>query len=129
MNEQELREHRRRHMTRLVRTMDSLSERLLNDYEQWVNKLSDTEFDLYLEEYASLGEHIWGEPRERAVDRGRKRPYVTVEQYPLSEIPYRELLRVRRNEACIFSALTLWKAREAKEIERAGPEAVKHRNG
>jgi hypothetical protein len=51
------------------------------------------EFDLYLEEYASLGEHIWGQPRERAEDRGRKRPHVTVEQYPLREIPYRELLR------------------------------------
>ena len=125
MNEQELRKHRRDHMARLVRTADSLSAQLLNDYEQWVNKLSDAEFDLYLEAYASLGEHIWGQPRERAEDRGRKRPYVTVERYPLSEIPYRELLRVRRNEACIFSALALWKAREAKEIERAGPEAAK----
>ena len=128
MNEQELRKHRRDHMARLVRTADSLSAQLLNDYEQWVKKLSDAEFDLYLEEYASLGEHIWGQPRERAEDRGRKRPYVTVEQYPLSEIPYRELLRVRRNEACIFSALALWKAREAKGIERAGPEAVKGGN-
>ena len=125
MNEQELRKHRRDHMARLVRTADSLSAQLLNDYEQWVKKLSDAEFDLYLEEYASLGEHIWGQPRERAEDRGRKRPYVTVEQYPLSEIPYRESLRVRRNEACIFSALALWKARVAKEIERAGPEALK----
>ena len=125
MTEQELREHRRGYMIRLVGTMNSLSEQLLNDYKLWVNKLSVTEFDLYLEEYASLGEHIWGQPRERAEDRGRKRPYVTVEQYPLSEIPYRELLRVRRNEACIFSALALWKAREAQEVERAGPEAVK----
>ena len=125
MTEQELRAHRRGYMIRLVGTMDSLSEQSLNDYEQWVNQLPDAEFDLYLEEYASLGEHIWGQPRERAEDRGRQRPYVTVERYPLSEIPYRELLRVRRNEACIFSALALWKAREAKEIERAGPEAVK----
>jgi hypothetical protein len=125
MTEQELRQHRRGYMIRLVGTMGSLSEQLLSDYERWVNKLSDAEFDLYLEEYASLGEHVWGQPRERAEDRGRKRPYVTVETYPLSEIPYRELLRVRRNEACIFSALALWKAREAKEIERAGPEAVK----
>src|SRR5215204_1359166 len=128
MTEQELREHRRGHMIRLVGTMNSLSEQLLNDYKLWVNELSDTEFDLYLEEYASLGEHIWGQPRERAEDRGRKRPYVTVERYPLSEIPYRELLRVRRNEACSFSALALWKAREAKEVERAGPEAVKDGN-
>ena len=105
--------------------MDSLSEQWLNGYEQWVKNLSDTEFDLYLEEYASLGEHLWGEPRERAENRGRKRPFATVEQYPLREIPYRELLRVRRNEACVFSALAIWKAREAKEVERAGPEAVK----
>lgn len=71
MNEQELREHRRGFLVRSVRTMDTLSEQLLNDYEQWVNKLSDAEFDLYLEEYDSLGEHIWGslvsEPRTAGV--------------------------------------------------------------
>src|SRR5688500_16298033 len=125
MNKQELREHQRGFMTRLVRTMDSLSEQALNDFEQWVNNLSDTEFDLYLEENASLGEHLWVRQRERAGDRGLKRPYIMVEKYSPSKIPYRELLRVRRNEACIFVALAIWKAREAKELERAGPEAVK----
>lgn len=129
MNEQELREHRRGFMVRLVGMMDSLGEQLLGDYKRWVSGLSAVEFDEYLERYRSLGELVWGLPPGREETRGRQMAFVMVEQYPLSEAPYRDLLRLRRNEASIYCALALWKADEARRVERAGPEAFKSGRG
>jgi hypothetical protein len=91
--------------------MGSLNKRTLDEYKSWVKRLSDEEFNDYLEKWADFSNSLWEAGTESPNNTST---IVRGEAYRIDQVNLNDRKEVGRREAAIYFALALWKAFDAK---------------